>query len=123
MMEKHGCVVTEVGRVRRLPELNFADPKRNKKHAHALKQGYNFPDQGLGASITKRAIIALHRKGYQLVTQVHDSVILQCSQVDERMLADIKATAEGIYPLRVPLKVDMKVLTSFSETDTIAIGG
>lgn len=123
LMIKRGVVVSETGRVRRLPAL-LKQPKRpwspeGKAFRHALNQGYNFPIQSLGASITKRAMLALHSQGFDLVTQVHDSVVLQVLKEEARpsLLAAVRTVAESVYPLAVPLKVDLKVLQSLNESD------
>lgn len=117
-IETHACVVSEVGRVRRLPEIHSA-PTKSKEWRHALKQGYNFPIQSLGASVTKRAMIELHKRGYTILTQVHDSVVIQLPENKVRDVKEIQQVAETIYPLSVPLKVDIKLLTSLSESDII----
>lgn len=119
-IETNACVISEAGRLRRLPAIEF-EPTGSKEWRHALKQGYNFPIQSLGASITKRAMIKLHNLGYRLVTQVHDSVVISVTNDRHlaRKIAEIKKVAENVYPLRVPLKVDIKILTSLSESDII----
>jgi DNA polymerase-1 len=116
-MTTHGLMVSETGRIRRLPAL-LHEQEKSKPWRHAINQGYNFPIQSLGASITKRAMIALHNEGYNIVTQVHDSVVIQASKKSARGLAEnIKQIAENIYPLKVPLKVDIKFLNSLDERD------
>lgn len=118
-MLQRGWVISEQGRVRRLPDLKRY-PLFSRECRHAIKQGYNFPIQSLGATITKRAMIALHKLGYKLVTQVHDSVVIQVpiAQAKE-LLPKIVAIAEGIYPCSVPIKVDAKILTSLHESDKL----
>lgn len=119
-MLRYACVVSETGRIRRLPGLHeFAE--RTKEWRHALKQGYNFPIQSLGASITKLAMIELHRRNYRIVTQVHDSVVISLPENKLDSVAEIKQIAENVYPVSVPIKVDIKLLTSLSESDIITI--
>lgn len=124
-MRRHGKVISDAGRVRRLPDvIKFKSNIWSKEYRHAIKQGYNFPIQSLGATITKRAMCDLHRAGYDLVTQVHDSVIIQVRRTDvPQAIKDIKEIAENVYPLSVPLVADIKVLTSFSEDDTLDMEG
>jgi len=119
-IEQHACVISEAGRLRRLPAIEY-EPTNSKEWRHALKQGYNFPIQSLGATITKRAMIQLHSMKYRLVTQVHDSVVISIpnDRHVEARVEEIKQVAENVYPLRVPLKVDIKLLTSLSESDII----
>ena len=121
-MITNGLVVSEAGRTRRLPEVREL-PSNTKEWRHAIKQGYNFPIQSLGASITKRAMIELHRRKFKIVTQVHDSVVIQLPKNDVHKLEEIQIVAETIYPLTVPLKVDIKLLTSLLESDKILIEG
>lgn len=121
-MLANGLVISETGRTRRLPEI-IESPSNTKEWRHAIKQGYNFPIQSLGASITKRAMIELHRRGFKLVTQVHDSVVIQLPKDQAEKLQEIQHVAETIYPLTVPLKVDIKLLTSLLESDKIQIEG
>ncbi len=119
-MLQRGFVISELGRVRRLPDLKNAK-KFSREWRHAIKQGYNFPIQSLGASVTKRAMIALHKAGYQILTQVHDSVICQVPLADcKAELEKIVRIAEGIYPqCAVALKVDAKIITSLHEGDLV----
>jgi len=121
-MMVNGLVVSEAGRTRRLPEI-LQLPSNTKEWRHAIKQGYNFPIQSLGASITKRAMIELHRRNFRIVTQVHDSVVIQLPKTQVNKLEEIQEVAETIYPLTVPLKVDIKLLTSLLESDKIQIEG
>ena len=121
-MITNGLVVSEAGRTRRLPEVREL-PSNTKEWRHAIKQGYNFPIQSLGASITKRAMIELHRRKFKIVTQVHDSVVIQLPKNEVHKLEEIQVVAETIYPLTVPLKVDIKLLTSLLESDKILIEG
>lgn len=120
-MKQHGWVSSECGRVRRLPELR-SEPVNSRLWKHAIKQGYNFPIQSLGASIAKRAMIELNRRGYKIVSQVHDSVICQVKIEDcNAALSEIVKLAEGIYPCTVPIKVDAKIITSLHESDKLEV--
>lgn len=119
-MVRYGCVVSELGRMRRLPALHEFH-ERTKEWRHALKQGYNFPIQSLGASITKLAMIELHRRNFRIVTQVHDSVVVSLPENQVDKVSEIQHIAENVYPVSVPLKADIKLLTSLSESDIITI--
>jgi DNA polymerase-1 len=96
--------------------------RAGKKFSHAKKQAYNFPVQSLGASITKRAIIALQAQGFTVRSTVHDSIIVEALASEAaQAAAAVKATMEGAYLLSVPLKVDVKILNSLDESDTFSI--
>ena len=88
-----------------------------KAYKHALKQGYNFPIQSLGASITKRALIELHGLGFQLVTTVHDSVVLQVKETETHKWRFAQKVLENVYPLSVPLVAEAKLLKSLDESE------
>jgi DNA polymerase I-like protein with 3'-5' exonuclease and polymerase domains len=83
------------------------------KFSHALKQGYNFPVQSLGATITKLAIMKLQRAGFNVVCTVHDSV--DVIERDDSRLAEFTAILSSAYKLRVPLVWDSKVMHSMEE--------
>lgn len=96
--------------------------RAKKKFNHAIKQGYNFPIQSLGASIAKRAMLALAASGADIVTQVHDSIIVQVQAHKAPLAArKMREVMETVYPLKVPLVAETKLLKSFDETDTITV--
>lgn len=117
---QYGCVVAPTGRIRRLPDIHNTQ-YNSKEWRHALKQGYNFPIQSLGASITKRAMIELTKRGVTILTQVHDSVIIMLPENKLEKVKEIQHVAETVYPLSVPLKADIKLLTSLSESDILTV--
>jgi DNA polymerase-1 len=115
-VSSRGFSATETGLVRRFPEV-FSGGKMEQRSAE--RKGVNLLGQGLGASICKRAMLALDKAGYELVSQVHDSVV---GVLDEG--ADlcyhkdrIEKIAESAYKLRVPLVTEVKFLKSFDEED------
>lgn len=150
-VQEYGCVISETGRVRRLPDIEYGDAlnwqtrtvdcskelyerlrafpqerlspaeafiRAKKKFNHATKQAYNFPIQGLGASITKRAMIELNGAGYDLITQVHDSIVIQLHKENSiDCLAEIRHTMERSYRLTVPLVAEGKLIKSLDESD------
>jgi DNA polymerase I-like protein with 3'-5' exonuclease and polymerase domains len=154
-MKRYGVVLTETGRMRRLPDIKLgeyinyrnrtfkAPPEVRKeiveyihknrlgevspelifdtasiRYSHATKQGYNFPIQGLAASIIKRAIIKLEKAGYSVVTTVHDSVDIAVPENRARTaLEHCNSILSNCYKLRVPLVWEGKILRSLSESD------
>jgi len=117
LLQQRGFVVSLFGRVRRLPELK-TEPENSKAFKHALKQGINFPIQSAAASICKRAMIALHKAGFKVVTQVHDSVVVALKTTEIGKLNQIQEIAENVCTLAVPLKAEVKLLNSLDEEDT-----
>lgn len=119
MMQRRGFVVAANGRIRRLPDARFGQ-KWSKEWRHAIKQGLNFVIQSVGATVTKRALVELAAAGYDIVTTVHDSAVVQVKD-DEHILEHVdrvRSIAENCYKLSVPLKVDIKLLNSLEESDT-----
>jgi DNA polymerase-1 len=144
-IEEHKGIVADNGRVRRLPEVEygryldhreklFLGPSHlreklegrtseeiykaaRQKYNHAVKTGFNFIVQSLGASIMKAAIVALNEKGFYPAVTVHDSVVLEVPKNSPDLYREIQETIEGCYKLRVPLKADFKLLNSLEESD------
>ncbi len=113
LMLQYGMSISEFGRIRRLHGLKSTD---RREYNHALKAGFNMPIQSMGASLCKRAMVALANKHYAIANQVHDSLLIEVYGVDrEDHLSEIKSIMENIYSLRVPLVVNTKILDSFEE--------
>lgn len=152
-LKRDKLVISETGRVRRLPDISFGEclewrgrifvgnadqlaalkvspteqlgnseafERARKKYRHAIKQAYNFPIQSLGASITKRALTVLHSKGYDLVTSVHDSIVVQVPIASAKLEAlYVQQILEENYTLSVPLVAETKILQSLDESDNL----
>lgn len=112
-MLKHRISISEFGRMRRLPGLNS---EVRSEYNHALKAGFNLPIQSFGASLCKRSMVAIYNRGYRIVNQIHDSIMVEIPEdvVEEASLA-VKRCMESIFQLKVPLVVEPKVLSSFEE--------
>ena len=110
---KTGKVKTLFGRHRYVPEI--AARNRNTRLG-AERIAVNTPIQGTAADLIKKAMLdlwrALRQKGYRarLLLQVHDELVLEVpdSEVDE-VSALVRETMESVYPLEIPLVVDVKV--------------
>lgn len=112
-MLRFGIAITNTGRIVRLPDLK-SDVKG--KYNHALKSGFNHPIQGFGGAVTKRAMIELRKRKYVMLNQTHDSLDNEVLAGDiVRAQAEIEDVMENVVKLRVPLKVESKVLTSLEE--------
>jgi DNA polymerase I-like protein with 3'-5' exonuclease and polymerase domains len=89
-----------------------------RRYTHAVKAGYNQPIQGLAASMTKRAMIALHTQGRRIANQVHDNLTVTRKRGDIKAREQLVGVMENVYTLSVPVQADCKTLNSFHPKDT-----
>lgn len=88
----------------------------NGKCRHAFNQGYNFPVQSFGGSLTKRAMIELNRRGFDLVNQVHDSIVIQIKKCEiQEKVDEAKYIMENVIKISVPIRVEVKLANSFDD--------
>jgi DNA polymerase I len=114
-----GYVTTVLGRRRYLPELSAPD--------HAVRQfaeraATNTPIQGSAADLIKLAMLEVRRRlaadggGARMLLQVHDELVLE---VPSGRLAAVEGAVrdamEHVFPLRVPLEVDVRHGANWSE--------
>lgn len=112
-MVQNNLTISPFGKFRR---LNGLQSEKKSEYNHALKAGFNLPIQSMGASLCKRSMVSLHRQGYKICNQIHDSIIVEVPSPElDRAQSEIKKTMENIFPLTVPLLVEPKILTSFME--------
>lgn len=103
---ENGYVETLFGRRRYLDELKSSNPNVRRFGERAA---INAPIQGTAADLVKLAMIELHQSlGAPMLLQVHDELLFEVS-LDEKedIMAEVRATMEGIYKLKVPLKVNV----------------
>ncbi|MFH1076037.1 MAG: DNA polymerase I, partial [Pseudomonadota bacterium] len=108
---KEGLVTTLLNRHRYLPDI--LSPNKIAREA-AERTAVNTPIQGTSADLIKLAMIRLYdhlklkRFQAKIVLQVHDELVFE-SPPDE--LSDLKAVVkkimEEVYPMRVPIKVEL----------------
>ena len=104
-----GEVRTFYGRKRPTPDVKSSNfIIRNA----AERAAQNMPIQGTEADLMKRAMIAVDKKlpeGAKLVLQIHDSLVVECDQVDEEAVKMIlQKEMEGVAPeLKIKLKVEV----------------
>jgi len=74
----------------------------------------NTPIQGTAADLIKRAMIQIHQRlqalgsRSRLLLQVHDELVFEVPEEEvDSLVSLIKEEMEGVYPLKVPLKVDI----------------
>jgi len=90
-----------------------------RKYSHAVKMGYNMPIQGLAASMTKRAMIQLHKAGRTIVNQVHDSLVVSRKRGDSIAKQQVIDLMEKTYSLSIPVLVDVKTISTFHPEDIV----
>ena len=108
---QRGYVTTILGRRRTFPDL--ASPHRGVVQA-AERAAANTPIQGSAADLIKMAMVAidarLMREGLQagMILQVHDELVFEVAAADrEPVMEVVREEMEGVFHLRVPLKVDL----------------
>ncbi len=112
-----GYVETYFGRRRPTPDVkssNFI------VRTGAERAAQNMPIQGTEADLMKKAMLEVDRilpKDARLVMQVHDSVIVECSELVQDEVAEIlREKMESVAPeLGVKLKVDVNVGKNWGE--------
>lgn len=108
-----GYVTTVMDRRRYLPDINHPNFSRR---SFAERIARNTPIQGSAADIIKSAMLSidkwLEENGFKaaMLLQVHDELIFEVPHEElDKVAAGIKSLMEGVFPLTVPLKVDLKV--------------
>ncbi len=116
-----GFVSTPMGRRRYVPDINAAN--RNVR-SFAERAAVNMPIQGMAADIMKLAMIRVARSIAGLKTrmllQVHDELLFEVPPDElERVAELVRSDMENAYPLRVPVKVDVKYGRNWAEMKEI----
>ena len=109
--EKNGYVTTLFNRRRYLPDISH---NNNRIRSEAERMAVNTPIQGTAADLIKKAMIQIRsrladeRFQSKMLLQVHDELVLEAPAEEvDRLIPMIREEMEGVYPLRVPLKVDI----------------
>ncbi len=109
---ERGWVSTVLGRRRYLPELTARDPSVRQV---AERAATNTPIQGSAADLIKLAMLEVRRRlraaglRAQMLLQVHDELVLEAPADEAAQAATIVREAmEGVWPLNVPLRVDVR---------------
>ena len=121
--KKNGFVTTILGRRRYIPEI------RNKNAAirgFAERQAVNTPIQGSAADLIKLAMIDIFRVikekrlTIRMVLQIHDELLFEVNHKElDNDLVLIKEKMETVYPLEVPVKVDLASGSNWLEMEVI----
>ena len=111
-VENNGYVKTIFNR--RRPIVDIWNTNKNIK-SEAIRAAINAPIQGSAADIIKIAMIKLdeviNRNALKssIILQIHDELVLNVYPSELEVIKNIvRATMEGVYKLKVPLKVSIK---------------
>ncbi|MFA5993927.1 MAG: DNA polymerase I [Parcubacteria group bacterium] len=117
--KKNLYVETEIGRRRQIAEIN--SPNFQVANA-AERMAINMPIQGLSADIVKLAmleaekLVASYAGSARMILQIHDELIFEVKEdLADEFAQKIKTAMEQVYPLKVPLVVDVKVGDNWGE--------
>jgi len=106
---ERGWVATVLGRRRYLPELGARDPAVRQ---FAERAATNTPIQGSAADLIKLAMLEVARR----LLQVHDELVLEAPEAEvPRTMAEVREAMEGVWPLRVPLRVEVHSGANWAE--------
>jgi DNA polymerase-1 len=116
---ERGYVTTVLGRRRYLPELGSRD---SAVRQFAERAATNTPIQGSAADLIKLAMLEVRRRlragglRTQMLLQVHDELVLEAPEAEvARATALVREAMEGIWPLRVPLRVEVHSGANWAE--------
>ena len=116
---KAGKVTTLLGRHRQLPDILS---KNRTAREFAERTAVNTPLQGTAADLIKLAMIRIHHAFTEMhlqtkmLLQVHDELLFEVPPQELTIVKrDVAEIMEGVYRLRVPLKVDMKTGQNWAE--------
>ncbi|MCP4682990.1 MAG: DNA polymerase I [Desulfobacterales bacterium] len=108
---KEGYVTTLFNRRRYLPDIQHGN---RVIRAEAERMAVNTPIQGTAADLIKKAMINVHQRlnqeGFRakMLLQVHDELVFEVPEQElDAFVPIVKQEMEGVYALRVPLKVDI----------------
>ncbi len=111
----HGFVETLLGRRRYV----FDDPGKHFIDNGMKRVLMNYPIQGSAADLMKKAMVDVQKTvlakypDISLLLQIHDELIFEVPDTDKKKLmkiiSEIKTVLCSVYPLQVPLAVDVKI--------------
>jgi len=111
MAREKGYVTTLLNRRRYLPDILH---QNRVIRAEAERMAVNTPIQGTAADLIKLAMIRIAGRlgtgnfNSKMLLQVHDELVFEVVEGELDALKQvIREEMEGVYPLKVPLKVDM----------------
>ncbi len=112
-VRRTGVTRTLLGRQRPIPDINSRNPAAR---GFAERTAVNSPLQGTAADLIKLAMVridrAMERRGGQaaMLLQVHDELVFEAPADEAAEVAALaKREMEQVYPLEVPLLVDVGI--------------
>lgn len=116
---KSHVAYTLIGRQRPIPEIMN---KNFMVRSSAERLAINTPFQGTGADFIKMAMIEIHHRLLNhrdmgiLILQIHDELLFEIADFAlPKLKPMIKSTMESVYPLSVPLIVDINIGKNWEE--------
>ncbi|MHC5054513.1 MAG: DNA polymerase I [Planctomycetota bacterium] len=110
---EEGRVVTMLGRVRYIPDINSDDVAARRG---AERMAFNTVIQGSAADLMKRAMIDIHRDmsakrmRSRMILQIHDELLFESPERElEALRGLVEERMAGAFTLKVPLVVDSGV--------------
>ncbi|KOX90912.1 DNA polymerase I, thermostable [Thermus aquaticus] len=108
---RRGYVETLFGRRRYVPDL---EARVKSVREAAERMAFNMPVQGTAADLMKLAMVKLFPRleemGARMLLQVHDELVLEAPKERAEAVARLaKEVMEGVYPLAVPLEVEVGI--------------
>ncbi len=115
-----GYVTTLFGRRRVIDEINQTN---YMVRMMGERMALNTPIQGTSADIMKLAMINVYQRFNEehitskILLQVHDEIIIDCKNEElDKIKQIVKEEMENVFPLRVPLKVEMDTGVNWYDT-------
>ncbi len=109
--QETGRVRTLFGRLRPIPEINSRNPAARNR---AEREAMNTPLQGTAADLLKLAMVKVRARlskeklQTRMILTVHDELVFESLESEVNSAKEIvREEMEGVYPLKVPLKVDL----------------
>lgn len=114
-----GYAKTLLGRKRPLPGLR--NPER-RGIGQDRRNAINTPIQGTAADLMKLAMLRIHRAWKEgklpaeMILQIHDELVFEVAEKDAEEAGKlVRELMEGVWELRVPLKVEVKIGRNWGE--------
>ncbi|MEX2171155.1 MAG: DNA polymerase I [Pirellulales bacterium] len=127
---RQGGVTTLLGRRRTISGVRAPAKKQTTADGPPPPLQLNLPErtavntviQGTAADLIKLAMLAVHRRlkaeglSTRMILQIHDELVFDVPDSELESVTELVRTEmEGVVPLRVPLKVDVKVGQNWAE--------